>query len=91
MEAITDYKTLALALCEIYSPASKNQIAERIGISQKTIYNMIYGEPVGVYTQKKLIPFIKKEFGYQLKNIEGGIQLNRICSTGNSDLLEKVV
>jgi hypothetical protein len=70
VENIKDYKTLAQELCDIYEPASKTSLAEFIGISQKTIYNLIYGEPVGVYTKKKLGAFLLKEFGFNIKNLD---------------------
>jgi hypothetical protein len=70
VDRIKDYKTLTLELCDVYVPASKTAIADYIGISQKTIYNMLYGEVVGVYTKKKLAAFLLKEFGYQVKNLK---------------------
>lgn len=67
---VKDYRSLAEELCEVYYPASKTTIADVIGVSQKTIYNMVYGEPVGVYTRKRLARFMEETFGLKIVNLK---------------------
>ena len=68
---VVDYFTLISELVDFYYPEGKPAIAEYIGFSPKTIYNIMYGEPVGVYTKKKLSAFMVEKFHYQIEDVKG--------------------
>ena len=60
VRGISNYPQLIDALLYSYGFINKEQLAQRVDVASKTIYNIANGEPVGRYAKRKLNIFLTK-------------------------------
>jgi len=59
------------------SPAVQEDVCKKLGISLKTYYNILNGEPVSIKTKQRLIEFAKSK-GYIVKDVKGKLTMTKI-------------
>jgi len=70
------YPELLDAISKALGFINKEDLATRIDVAAKTLYNIASGEPIGLSTKRRLNTFLQKEFGVSLTDSGNTVTVN---------------